>query len=292
MQEELKIYLLDNASHEVYDLMKKAFDIFDDIYPVDIHDKYLELIMSQDNDTESAINNGDVLTVVIDLTKFYLNRILEEHLIKVNEDISFSNLIIVVEALLDIQDYEDDETILNIINLDIDNEEKLAEILSLVSPLDQSEILLEIENVDTSLLERIKESVTEESIYIPDEVEVNEDKYLKEIKVFEKFIKTDSLISLSLMKANVKPGYLFSVYANMLGSDLEQLEANELARELVGISLISVDGISNPKATIAKHIENYVSDMRKITQIDIKVTELLNQFQNYKDQQNLEPRDI
>lgn len=289
MQEELRIFLVDNASPEVYDLMVKAFDIFEDMYPVDIHNKYLELVVTQD---ESDRDTGDTLALVINLTRYYLNRILEDHLLVVNDEINLTNLIIIVEALLDVQSHEDTDTVLNILNLDIDNEEKIAEILSLVAPLDQSEILLEIESVSESLLIKIKEFITVESIVTSTDINVVIQDYLDEIKLFEEFTGNTGLISIGMIKSDVDPGYLFSVYANIIGRDLEAISIDQAAEELVSMALISSDGYSNPKLVISKNIENYISDMRKITQLDIKITDLLIKFQGFKDKKKLVPKDV
>lgn len=284
MQEELRIYLLDNSSPEVYDLMTNAMAILDDLYPVDIHNKYLELIMIQDTNGNELIGDIDVLESILLLTKHYLNKILNEHGIIVNEDIPISKLIILVEAMIDIQDYEDTDTILNIINLEIAQEEKIAEILSLITPIDQSEILLELESVDTTLIDRLKEFICRDIVVAEQEVDISDDsKYLNEIKSFSSFTQGRDLIAMKLIESGVKPGYLFNVYLNMVSDDIQQLDPTIIATELLAFCFISLDGFSNPKATVAKHLESIVSDMRLITRIDIKLNEILSKYLIYKE---------
>lgn len=287
MQEELRIFLVDNAGPEVYDLMIRAFDIFEDMYPVDIHNKYLELVVTQDDR-----DSGETLALILDLTKFYLDRILVEHQITLSENTGFPNLIIIVEALLAIQEYEDTDTIKDILDLELDQEEKLSEILALVAPLDASELLIEIEEVGSALIDRLREYVTKETLVVNEVVELPEEAYLEEIRLFDEFSNHTPLIILDTLKSGVKVGYLFEIYLGLTGDIIDTLKPEEVARELLAMALVSIDGHSNPKSVISKHIEKYVTDMRKITQIDIKVTDLLLKYQKFKDQQNLTPRDI
>jgi hypothetical protein len=53
------------------------------------------------------------------------------------------------------------------------------------------------------------------------------------------------------------------------------MEAKYIANELVGMCMISSDASDNPRAAIAAHLEQYVSDMDKITKIDLAVGDLL-----------------
>lgn len=286
MQEEFRLFLVENSSNEVHDLIMSAFEILDNMYPVDIHNKFLDLVMTEED------NDGNTLTYIINLVTHYLKQILINHELIVSDDIDLTRLINIVNALLDIQDYEDTDVILDILHLEIDNEEKIAEILSLVCPMDQSELLLEIESVSESLLSKLKEFVVRDSVVISDVVNLPADKYIAEIKLFEEFSKNDNLICAGMLKSNVLPGYAFSVYANIIGSDLEAIPIDQAAQELVAMALISSDGHSNPKLVINKNIEQYVSDMRKITQIDIKVTNILLDYQYFKDQKNTAPREV
>ena len=281
MFEELRIFLIDNVSPEVYDLINQAFEIFDDIYPPNLRDRFEEILYTQD---ESLVDTGTPALAVVALTRQYLLNILKEHSITLNEDIDLNRLVKFVQALLDIQEYEDHETIINILNLDIDKEEKFAEIISLVTEFDASELLLEIEAISSSLLDRIREHIKTEPQNSVIEETVDYSLYVKNLLEYREFVKHEPLKIFDLIIDGLKPGYPFEIYGNIIGREFEAMDSLAAAKELLGMALISADGNGNPKSKIAEHIDKYVADFRKITQIDIKITDLLLKLQIFKDQ--------
>lgn len=281
MFEELRIFLVDNVSPEIYDLVYQAFEIFDDIYPPNLRDRFEEILYTQD---ESLVDTSTPAIAIVSLTRFYLLNILQEHGMSLNDDVDLSRLVKIVQALIDIQSYEDQQTIIDILNLDIDKEEKFAEILSLVMDMDTSEILLELEDVSQGLLNRLKEyTLTEPQNSVIEETK-DYSQYVKNLLEYKDFVKNERLKLFNLVEEGLKPGYPFEVYGNIIGREFEAMEPIQAAKELLGMALISADGNGNPKSKITEHIDKYVADLRKITQIDIKVTDLLLKLQIYKDQ--------
>jgi len=280
MTEELRIFLADNCSPELYDLIIRAFQTIDELYGPDIQTVFQQYVFTQQTE---QFDTGEVLSGITELVKTLLINILKEHTVIVSRDIDLKRLIILTEALIDIQTYEDVESILRILHLDTDNEEKLSEVLALVAEMDQHELLLEIESVDKALLDRLIQHIEEQPQLFISDTNSDRSKYLNEIREFEDYTKDSELIAVKMLKDQIDAGYLFEVYANILSRRIEEFDPTKAAKELVGLCYISVDGFANPKATIAQHIHKYVSDLRKITTIDIKVTELLLGYQQYKD---------
>lgn len=280
MFEELRIFLVDNTTKEEIDLVERAFVVFDDLYPPNIRDKFELILFTQD---ESLSYTGHTLDEVIKLVSFYLTQILTEHSIFVNDEISLNRLVTIIEALMDIQHFEDIDTINNILNLDISKEEKLAEILALVCDLDTADILIDIEEVSDSLLDRLKEHSNESTNDTSLEVETDISSYVTTIKDYIKFLQTDDLTVVCLIKDGLKPGYEFQTYASMIGRDFESLDPKRAARELMAMALISVDGNKNPKSIVSSHIDKLISDFRLITKVDIELTNLLLEYQIYLD---------
>lgn len=287
MLEELRIFLIDNATPEENDLFNQAYEIIDELYSVEVQNYYQDILFTQD---ESIRDTGETLNKFYQLFKNLLFRILTEHQITVNEDIDFARLIKIVQALLDIQGYDNLDDIVYILETEDDNEQKLAEALALVCDMQAEELLLEIENVSDGFITNLQEftKVTPISNIIEDAVDTSV--YLNRIKQFNKFIKIETRI-FKLMKEGLKAGYTFEVYSNIFGRELETLSVDEIVLELLSMCYMSVDGYNNPKATIKAHIDKMISDFRKITQVDIKITDMLLKYQTWLDQTGNKPQE-
>lgn len=280
MFEELRIFLVDNVAGEVYDLMVRAFDLFDDFYGPDIRNPFEELLFTQD---ESMVDTGDAAQAIVGLARYYLLKILQDHEIKINDEIDTLRLIKISEGVRDIQNYEDHETILNILNLELDSEEKFAELLSLVTDMDTSELLLELEEVPDVLFVRLKAHLAQEPQSDASASSAPDPKYLNSLKSYKRFLHLEPLEVFSLVEDGLTMGLGFNTYAGLIGRRFESFAPLQCAKELLGFALISADGIDNPKSKIQAHIENYIADFNIITQVQIKLTDLLLKYQIFKD---------
>lgn len=279
MFEELRIFLMDNATNEERDLVTDAFSIFDDYYPPSIREGYEEYLFTQD---ETLVDTGEALNNIVTLTRYYLLNLLQTHEVIVNEEIDLKRLLTITEGLLAINIYEDTQTILDILNLDIDNEEKFSEIVSLMTDMSASDILIELESVSDALLTRIKNQGKETPK--KEESEGDDVDAVTRIRQYYQFTPLKDLFLFDLIKNGLKVGYPFKTYIDLLGRRFESLEVNTCAHTLFAMALMSTDGFSNPKGMIHEFIGKVISDLNMITKIDIELTTLLLQYQKYTDQ--------
>ena len=84
---------------------------------------------------------------------------------------------------------------------------------------------------------------------------------------------------ITVFKSQWNVGYDFNVYLTIIGRDLEDMSVITAAHELIGCALISADGNGNPIGIISKNIDNYISDMDKITKINIEITNIILKLQ-------------
>lgn len=266
----LNDYLNGAASAEIKELIEDAHNTFDRIGLPNYEDGFVEILMLED-----TVDIQDTLFNIINLTKTLQKQILKEHEIELVDEASITIYTLFINGLLDIQEYADKATMYKAISIDGNSKELLAEALSLVTHKNADELLSEIESVGDSLIGLIKDNLEE-----PDDINNSNDYLLKQdyitnFRVFCIYINRDDLDIIRLISDGLDVGFPFTVYANMISDTLESKNIDIVAAELVGIAIISSDGHENPISIIKSHIEQYISDIDRITRILISVNELL-----------------
>lgn len=269
MFELLRNFLIDNVTPELRDSITTALVQFDELNIEDYQLEY-ESILLCDND----LDINEVPTKILSLTIQYQQEILRAHGITLNDVTSIRNNNIIIDALLDLPDYSDKELILRTVELDLNSNEVCAELLSLVCNLSVDELLILIEDVDTSFIGKVKSIFEEDPVEYTEEELLIREKCITTYKRYMGYVQAPLQLT-KFISNGIGIGHPFAVYANLYGSDLEAFTVEIASMELLGIALISSDGYLNPISAIKANLNNYISDMDKLTKIDIKIGQLL-----------------
>lgn len=270
MLDILEYYLVNTATPELVTTLKEAHAIFDKINLTGYEAKFEELLL-----LSGDVDQSQTLNKIIEVTKELQEQVLLDHAIILIDDITVEMNNVFISGIFDIQDYENKDEITNVVSTGVNSEETLAELLSLVSSLSVEELLSNIDSVNQSLIVRIKETS------IPSPLEDNEDELiLKQIHItkfirFCNYVHTHKLNVSKMLSNGISVGFPFLVYADIIGRDLESMNEKQAAVELIGMALVSNDGVNNVRGIIKEHIEKYVASLDAITRINIIISDLL-----------------
>ena len=261
--------LINTAAPYLKDMLISAFKAFDRINLENYQDGYLDIISMVDNEEINVIiDNVRLHTLILQ------SNLLKAHGIVLIEDVTIEVQTLFINAILDIQDYDDLPTLQKIVTLDLNSNEILAELVSLVTHKNSTELLMDIYSVSDGLITKVKSffnDVEDNNI----EYTQDDQKYILAFNKFIELINTNDLEVTNLLTNGVDVGYPFTTYLSMIGDYLINKNPLEIARELLAAAYISSDGINNPLSVINSNIDNYIVDIDEVTAIQIKVTELL-----------------
>lgn len=254
-------------------------------YDSDATNEYIENYIIGADDIQSE---DDIIDNIDKLFNESLILIIGDFDIMLNDDLDipldFLNTMLI--SLSKIDDYDDSNSIINIIeSQDSSSEEKLADILSLVSIMSPDYYLFYIKSVSEHFFQRTIKSIGSSTFTI--EEEINEDESKNEIKYkiikkLKSIIKNfnENLYAIKYIKANPEIGLKFDTYMNLVLGDLLQDNYGFLAENLFIFASISEDGYSNQLKFLYDKLNEIIPDSyesgkiyEKINNIFLKVNE-------------------
>lgn len=272
MQVVLATYLNEAATPEMRDAIVAAHSSLERMSLPNYEEGFDELLMIDEETDE-----GGTLESIVNLTKSLQHDILKQHAVVLNQDATLDMLTLFINGILDITNYEDMKAVFDTATLDGLPEEVFAELMALVTGKTVDELMFEMISVDRSLLNRIKEMATPQEMPELDDADLVEKQ--KRIDIFVRFVGLAGTKELDVVKMittdGASIGMPFAVYAGVLGRNLEAMSPTKAARELLGMALISSDGLQNPRSIIQENIDHYISNIDNITKIDVEIDNLL-----------------
>ena len=264
MSDFLIQFLMSRITPELMNLYLRAGDLIsyferDDIY--DILDDYLMNV--ENTDTHNTLNK--VYQIHTDI----LTNIIGEFGIGLSEDISLEDLINILEAVIYLEDYEDKETIFNIISVDEDNVVKLTDCLDVVSIKDNIYFQEFITKVNPNLISKLYTHCLKEI-----KTEVNEDtdtKKIKEISKKLKELKDNPTYNKSLVFDLIKNGLNLNLPITLyLSLFKDTLFSDELTQEQIAVNM-SILGLISSDTDYIKELTDtlpkYVLDLTEVSTI-------------------------
>lgn len=272
MREEIKIFISMFFNEEMQELFTNAFEIFENMDIEDYQDKYNNLIMMADNVDTTTITAKFREAVESDLTS-----ILKQFGIVVTEDTPLEDLCTIIISLDILENYLDSAAIISYSELPGNAEEKFCEFLSLVTVKEATYYLPFIENVDSNLLERIRELHSEKANQ--SKVDETDEEILAKIVNRMKALASNpnysNCLGFNLVRLDIPLGSSFAYYAEMTTKVFDGMDFDKLATELVVLLAMSNDGINLPQQVYQKWSHLRFDDITKITKIDLALAKQL-----------------
>lgn len=266
----LASYLAEAATSELRGTIEHSFELFARIDLPAYEERYEEILALDDQ-----VEAGATVQAIVDQTLANQRGILQEHGIVLVEHATLAFCNDMVEAILQLGDYDDAAVLIQTANLSGTSEEVLAELLALTSTHAADEILLHLETVSEALITGVKRlAQTFDSEPIAVVANDSMDSVARLVR-WCNYIGTRQLAVAEAINQGMAVGLPFLTYANLLGRELEAMSVDKACHELIGMALASRDGCANPHATIKEHLEQFISSPDMTTKIDVRLTDLL-----------------
>lgn len=270
MLDILDDYLSDAASPELKESIRAAHELFDR-YGLETYEQGFEEILL----TDDQVDTGKTLHDIYDLTRSLQFKILAEHQLVIDEDAAPSVLNVFLDALKRLENYDNPDAIFGILAQPKDSEELISECVAQVCGLDASQVHKHVTSCGQALLQAIVRGLDQTHFAQSDEEIVSKRERVERYKRFIQVADIKQLKVAYLLEHGMDVGHAVRVYLNIIGNDFDEMEARYIANELVAMCLISSDASDNPRAAVSQYLEQYVSDLDKLTKVDLAVGELL-----------------
>lgn len=272
MREEFEIYIKDTYSPEQYDLYSACFDIFDQYEIEDYENSFIDLLMEAGNkDTYQAS-----LEFII-LIKNTLLNVLHSQGVEINEEADIEIIKEIARCLLEIQHYEDKQSILDTLDADFHGEERLCELFRFVSSFSVDKFIVAIDGVNEAIFVKLREIYTEEINEVPEDTEVTF--ITNKLKVLKSFLQFDDAVGFKLIRKSASIGLSFDHYLFYLKKNLEDMEVEQAAKELMVLLVMSKDTHASPLEHYSIKSGDIFLDIDKISKVNVQLVKLFSQFE-------------
>lgn len=259
MKEDIINFINNIAGPETSGIYLRAFKLFDLMNLEDYILPFDEIsTMSEELDSISLIDKCNTL-----LDEF-ITDLLKQHGIFIFDETKIHEALMILELIPIIVQYEDFNSLLNITDTDISDEEKLASILSIVGSNEIEFYITLIERVNPGLIRKISELLNNKKSDIVEYSNTNEQVVL----INKLFNNVNNSIIYPKLKDGLKFNMLFDLYIKLYWEDIVSTEDYILiSRDLVAICIISNDKKSRVLETIKDFIGINLSDLNLINKV-------------------------
>lgn len=279
MRPDLAIFVNENYSLEKQGLFNKAFSVFEDYSIEDFDTPFIDLISEFDSrDYLDIIDNFESL-----IRNLLINTIKEQG-VTVVEECSLETLTEIAGGLFDIQYYDNKEDILRCIEVESDSEEKLANILTMVTLISVDSLLMNLESVDDNIFNLIVQtcSYSDSDENQAEELTKSDKDIVLKLKQYQAFTNDPDLIAFKIIRKGfrVKLGYdFYNRYLKSMVTDFSDLE--KVAKEYFGVLLMAKESYLNPINHFRKISQSINDDITMITKLDIQISKVFNDFDKF-----------
>lgn len=215
-----------------------------------------------------------------------INNIFSIQGVTLNEDVLLSEKVKLARGLLDIFDYSDRTALMRIVETDLNPEEKLAELLSLVTSFGTEYAFEMIQEVNPAVPERIKEMIVEEvmeqsysevmkaivELYIKYKERLldNQPFYL------DKHVSTTDTIGLeynTYLTDLLKHQEFIDLLSKLdsLGKISDDSIVDRVSKYLIGIACLAADGFTKPIETIRSHMDQVTNNIFALGKLESQI---------------------
>ena len=270
MDTEIIEFMRTSFSPEMAESYEKSFELFSKFNVEDYILPFNEIYMLVDEFDLTYIQQqfNDQLVVT-------LNDVLHQHGIFMNDEATIALLNEVLDGILNIENYEDHEMILTILDNEVSDEEKIADIFSLVTQTESETLLTGLDRVNPGMLRTISTLFNGRQMLL----QGLSNSEASTIKAKAEWVKRlYSLTSQEFKDCRVTVVYPkledglrlnmgFQFYHDLLWDEISQLTNADIARDLVGISIISCDQSEKVLENIKAFVGTFFHDLDQIGRV-------------------------
>lgn len=270
MLDALKMYLCDQGLDELYELLLRAFHIFD-ARDLD-YDHIYESLMHEAPGKEAEQELDDLHHETHQL----LDQIMTSYAVKPTMESALIDKVRVIEGLMGIEDYLDRmEMLLVLSNTDIESLDRAVMVLELTSEYNADKLYEVIEEAN---IDYFKENLEDTTTAMDRGVE----EVAARVRKFNKFCGEESLHFIQLLRSGVDLGYNLELYADLLDHHLTELPPETAAKNMIAAALASDDAADNVAVSWSKYLEVIFPDPEMVTKVSVAMNKLMMEFASYE----------
>lgn len=261
------------ASPDIVQVFDDAVVLFDKYGIPD----YMDMFDAVAFDTPDA---GD--TQVLDSLQLNLRTVLLHLLtmqgLSVHEHTLTSQVVELADGMLQIVDYEDKATVEATLNGDFPTQELAAELLALVTPYSVEELMAMLETVEDNFTETLRLRMSMPNSEDSEAVE-SVQKQIQAYIAYKSVVGQDPIYPDRIFAQTAAIGLEYAVYLRLYQADHEGIDLaartpSDIAKDLVGMAVLSQDGVEAPLVVVRKHLNDLFGDINLVTKINIAVSNL------------------
>lgn len=290
MLEILDVHLRTAASPEIFNAIEQAFDLFEEFGLTEYTIGYEEILLMGDNEGVS-----ESILKICSLTSDFQDEILNQLRIDLVDEASVSEGNTILLALKKLESTEFFDNIIQVCEDVPAPEEALAEILALVSGIDEERLIILLQTVDPLTIQAIKLAMEKLSSTHQALLQPAEDKvYADSLKAYKAALDGQWLYIYDLVEAGEPLGQPYAQYHHEI---IDQMEARqrtepvlasrfaiELGVQLYAGAIISSDGANNVRDVVMVELnKTYGDSLDRITPIYNEINSLTIKFQAYRE---------
>jgi len=278
MLDILRAYLVEAAPPEFVDLIDEAHKVFDAMYLPYYEDEIVELLQMND-----VIDLGDSIQLLSNMTVRVMDDLIHQRGIHTTEGVTLHQKTNLMRGLMALEHYENPQHLLDIMNSDVNEIEKLAEMLAIVTEEDEDDMMTWFDDVLPSYIGTLRDALETQN-----ENDASEDEVIyqaQRIAMYQQFcnfLGKDNLIMTDLFKRGLPVALPYKNYLDVIGRQFEAMEPDAIAENMLGMAYASSDGMENPISAIQPLLETVIADPAKITRVDVRITDLFVRFNQYE----------
>lgn len=265
MQDTIKDLIVSTCSDEFVDAVSSTKELLDK-FSLEGYDNELEDIVAKlDNYT-----NEDVVDLTYKITFDYINKILDTHGVEISTECNLYRAIDLAEAIYRLQDWEDHSEILRITNTDVDDIEKFALLVALVTIIPKETVYTLITEVSRDLIVNINNLHAKYDTN--DKIEVDPE-YVQRLRLLKRYLaekhSVGNILLFNVVKQGINLGAPFEYYYNLMKRKLmASTDADYLAYQFIALLAAGSDSTVNMLEWWRNNNSELVSSLDLLTKVD------------------------
>ena len=225
----------------------------------------------------SGIEAGTQADSLRDVITGFLNYILRMQGVELHDEVSMSERVKVARYLHELVNYDDAATLLSYLALDVSAEERFGELMHLVGEWSVENAMSLVQEIQPSFAANLAEIVqsreqknTEDAALVAVQI--------RAYSIYKKEVVTRSLFSDMFFVNLPSIGLEFLTYVNLFQNSRDDFNIRpikETVEDLMGLALLSGDGVKDPLASVRLAVSSMFSDSTQQTQAERFARELL-----------------
>lgn len=271
--------LQDYLHPEQYAVMEETARVLTDLGALAFYDELQQIIGMHD-----GISDTTLLTSRLhDLFVITVGDLLHKHGVEVVDDTRLPLMTSLLDAIASLTDYLIPTHLLDLLQSDAPDEERLAEVVSLLMVEDTTELLDTLVYVEPALLKRLEDHLNQQIRYeLPETTQ--DTAFIHErvalINRLQRQLGSDHLTVVRDVAAHgTPPGQSLTTLLDMTVDTLDGFSTTTLSTELYALALYSDTPAKDPTSLMTKAVEAYTDDydeqVRLVSALPVPIKEML-----------------